>query len=454
MITKAFSNFAHETTFAELPSSAIHEVKRALLDYVGVTLLGAPHPVTQSLFAVLQRDGRTCTAGSVPVLGRPERLGPVDAAWVNGTTGHIYDFDDVHSAAGIHPGVVILPATISTAYAAGLSGKDFIRSSAVGFEVAGRLGEATQLGHYEPGWHSTGTVGTIGAAAAAAAGLSLDKQQISAAIGAATCEASGLREGFGTMMKALHAGNAAANGVRAALLCAEGFTAPLLGIEGERGFLAVACSEPVDEAEMINGLGTEYTFIKKGYKLYSCGGVIHPALDAALELRTTINDPNEILTIEATVHPQVPEQMRRSNPQTGTEAKFTPSYCIAVAVIDGQILPAQFTNDRVTQPDVTSLMNRTEITTDPNLRKDEAIVTLHHAKGRTRTVHTEHASGYSPNNPATDRQLEDKFKTIAYGLQIDEAASDSFIQALWNLDDMSSLAPLFESLPLKQTSKT
>jgi len=446
MITKSFSQFASEITFDALPEAAVHEVKRALLDYVGVTLLGAPHPVTQTLFSVLRRDGRVGGAGTVPVIGLSERLGPVDAAWVNGTTGHIYDFDDVHSAAGIHPGVVILPAAISTAYEAGLSGAEFIRAAAVGFEVAGRLGEATQLGHYEPGWHSTGTVGTIGAAAAAAAGLDLEPEKIAASIGAATCEASGLREGFGTMMKALHAGNAAANGVRAALLCAEGFTAPLLGIEGERGFLAVACEGPVDQEAMVAGLGSEYRFLRKGYKLYSCGGVIHPALDGALALREQVGDTSDIMHVEAIVHPQVPEQMRRSDPKTGTEAKFTPSYCIAVALIDGQVLPSQFADERVVQTDVVGLMGRTVIRTDPDLRKDEAIVTITDRSGNTRTFHTRHAAGYSPDNPATDAQLEGKFRAIAGPLGIEEVRGEAFVEAVWRLEGIQSFAEALESL--------
>lgn len=446
MVTRSFSEFASEVTFDALPEAAVHEVKRALLDYVGVTLLGAPHPVTRTLFGVLRRDGRVGGAGAVPVIGLAERLGPVDAAWVNGTTGHIYDFDDVHSAAGIHPGVVILPAAISTAYEAGLSGAEFIRAAAVGFEVAGRLGEATQLGHYEPGWHSTGTVGTVGAAAAAAAGLGLEPSSIAAAIGAATCEASGLREGFGTMMKALHAGNAAANGVRAALLCAEGFTAPLLGLEGERGFLAVACEGPVDEEAMVAGLGSEYRFLRKGYKLYSCGGVIHPALDAALALRSRVGDPSGISAVDVVVHPQVPEQMRRSDPRTGTEAKFTPSYCVAVALIDGQVLPAQFADERVVREDVVGLMGRTVVRTDAGLRKDEAVVTVTDGRGETWTFHTEHAAGYSPDNPASDGQLEGKFRVIVDGLGLGSARCDSFIDAVWGLERVGEFGVVLEGL--------
>jgi len=179
-LTAVLAKFVCELEFENLQQNAVHEVKRALLDFLGVSLLGADHKVVNVLLAYLaeMRGAQTKLASEgATVIGRAERLDPVAAAWVNGTMGHEYDFDDVHSAAGIHPGIVIVPGSLAAAEMVGASGRKLIAAMAAGYEVAGRVGTATQLTHYEPGWHSTGTIGTLGAAAAAANVLGLDATQ-------------------------------------------------------------------------------------------------------------------------------------------------------------------------------------------------------------------------------------------------------------------------------------
>src|SRR6185369_10849780 len=102
-LTARFAEFASELQFKDLPHPAVHEVKRALLDFLGVSFLGAHHKTVDILLAHLaQTQGKKSLAAKtgMTVIGRQERLDPVAAAWVNGTMGHVYDFDDVHSAAG------------------------------------------------------------------------------------------------------------------------------------------------------------------------------------------------------------------------------------------------------------------------------------------------------------------------------------------------------------------
>src|SRR5262249_56340109 len=95
----------------------------------------------------------------------------------------------------------------------------------VGFEIEARLGALMNPRHYQRGWHCTSTLGTIGAAAAVARLIGLDALAAGHALAIAASEASGLKENFGTMVKPLHAGLAARNGVPAALLARRGMTA-------------------------------------------------------------------------------------------------------------------------------------------------------------------------------------------------------------------------------------
>jgi 2-methylcitrate dehydratase PrpD len=443
-ITGRLAAFASTLEYGDLPPRAVHEVKRALLDYLGVSLLGARHRAVELLVEhVAQMRGARALAAraGATVIGRTERTDPVSAAWINGTMGHVYDFDDVHSAAGIHPGIVVVPGTLAAAETTRTSGRRLIAAMAAGYEVAGRIGVATQLTHYEPGWHSTGTVGMLGAAAAAASVLRLDATQAAHALGAAASQAAGLRVSFGSMMKSLHAGNACAVGLRSAYLAARGFTGAPDGIEGARGFLEVACGE-VDRASIVAGLGEHYGFVRKGYKLYSCGGVVHPALDAALELRPRLGgDWRRIRAVRVRVHPQVLEQMRIREPLSGMQSKFSPYHAIAVALLDGAALPAQFSDARAAAADAAALRQRVQVDSDPALRKDEARMTIELEDGAPLACHVEHARGYSPDNPPSDDDLQRKFLTLAEP-RLGRERSARLADRVWALEGERSLKPL------------
>jgi 2-methylcitrate dehydratase PrpD len=311
---------------------------------------------------------------------------------------------------------------------------------AAGYEVAGRIGSATQLTHYEPGWHSTGTVGTIGAAATAARMLRLTERQATHALGAAASHAAGLRVSFGSMVKSLHAGNASANGMQCASLASLGLTGPLEGLEGSRGFLEVACGS-VDEAAMVIGLGDDFCFLRKGYKLYSCGGVVHPALDGVLTLRKQIGVPDRIREIYAVTHPQVLEQMRVKEPRTGMQSKFSPYHAIAVTLLDGEALPPQFTDARAAAPDVTALRQRVRIDCDPALRKDETTIYITMEDGSRHEHHVAHARGYSPDNPPADDDLVQKFMSLASPV-LGEIRSRELSKRVWELDSEKSLTTM------------
>src|SRR4029434_7498359 len=113
----------------------------------------------------------------------------------------------------------------------------------VGFEIEARLGLIMNPRHYQRGWHCTSTLGTIGTTAAASRLLELNATETGHALAIAASEASGLKENFGTMVKPLHAGLAARNGVAAAQLARAGMVASAAAIDGAQGFLVAMDSE-------------------------------------------------------------------------------------------------------------------------------------------------------------------------------------------------------------------
>ncbi len=445
-ITARLAEFAVKLQYGNLPPKVVHEVKRALVDCVACALLGAHHKTVGILLQHLERmRGASAldTTGGATLIGRSERLEAVAAAWVNGTMAHVYDFDDVQTAAGIHPGIIVVPVALAAGETGRSSGRELIAAMAAGYEVAGRVGLATQLTHYEPGWHSTGTVGTLGAAATAANLLRLDPAQAAQALGAAASHAAGLRVSFGSMIKPLHAGNACANGLQCASLASLGLTGPANGIEGSRGFLETACGN-ADGSDIATGLGRDFRFLRKGYKLYSCGGVVHPALDAVLNLRPRLNGAyDRIEKLHAVVHPQVLEQMRIKEPKTGMQSKFSPYHAIAVTLIDGEALPAQFTDARAVAADVTALRQRVSVESDPARRKDEALLTMTLKDGTKLEHHVEHARGYSPDNPPSDADLQQKFMSLAVPV-LGDARTRELSDRIWALEKETHVAAVMK----------
>src|SRR5204862_8053021 len=129
--------------------------------------------------------------------------------------------------------------------------------------------------------------GTLGAAAAAARVLGLDAARTRHALGIAASAACGLKENLGTMVKPLHAGLAARNGVMAARLAERGFTASPHALDGPQGYPAAMDSEHPGLDHAVADLGTRWEILQTGItvKLYPSCAATHPPLDALLELK-------------------------------------------------------------------------------------------------------------------------------------------------------------------------
>jgi len=138
---------------------------------------------------------------------------------------HSLETDDLHRAAVVHPGCVVVPVVIALGRRRGLSGRALLGAALSGFEACCRVGMAVGPAHYRI-WHNTATCGPYGSAIAAADLLGLDDGQAMHALGNAGTQSAGLWQFLdtGAMSKHLHAGRAAEAGLVAAELAARGFT--------------------------------------------------------------------------------------------------------------------------------------------------------------------------------------------------------------------------------------
>jgi len=232
-LTRLLAGQARALDYQDLPAPVCELARQCLLDYLGVALAGAGDPLVQILLDEMAEAGGSPQAS---IIGRSVRLPASSAALVNGAMAHALDYDDVNMAMPGHPSVAILPGLLALAELKGSSGREVVTAFVAGYEIACRIGSALRPGHYDLGFHSTGTIGAFGAAAACAGLLGLDAETTAAALGIAGTQAAGLKSQFGTMCKPFHAGRAAQNGLLAARLAQRGFTSRTDIVECIQGF--------------------------------------------------------------------------------------------------------------------------------------------------------------------------------------------------------------------------
>jgi 2-methylcitrate dehydratase PrpD len=276
--TAALSDFIVGLNVERLPEAVVHQAKRCLMDWLGVTLAGSADPSVDVFLAVADDVAATPQA---TVLGCGLRTGLLHAVLTNGYMSHVLDFDDTFNPARttVHGSAPVWPAVLGLSERGTIGGSRAITAFVAGFETEVRIALAAGPAHYEAGWHVTGTVGHFGAAAAAAQVLGLRPEQTASALGAAGTQAAGLKGVYGSMGKALHPGKAAMDGLLSALLAARGFDASSSILETKHGFLSVLSSDP-DPDLAIDGLGESWTLLEDGFKPYACGSLTHPTIEA------------------------------------------------------------------------------------------------------------------------------------------------------------------------------
>ena len=435
-VAQEVARYAVNATLDDAPAAVHHEALRSILNWLGCALGGSRHAaVERALAAVLPFSGGSqCT-----LLGRPEQVDPLHAALLNGMSAHVLDFDDTHLRTLLHPSVPVASALLALAERERMSGPDFLASFIVGVEIECRIANAIWFAHNSH-WYITGTAGVFGAAAAAARAMQLDEQQTTHALGLACAQAAGTREMAGTMAKCFIHGRAAQNGLFAALLAQQGFTAADTSLEGPHGFAQVLAPER-DVAAITAGLGTTYEILSNSYKPFACGVVAHPVIDACLELRTAhLLRPADIERVELMVNPRALELTGIKSPPNGLKSKWSIYHSAAVALADGAAGEHQYTDERVNDPAVRVLRESIGATADAGLAEIAARVKVTMKDGTVHTQVVDRVTG-SAENPMSDTALEAKVSGLAQGV-LSQSQVAKLIAQCWRLMESSDAAEL------------
>ncbi|ACL56359.1 MmgE/PrpD family protein [Methylobacterium nodulans] len=437
-VTRTLARYVVDARFEDLPEPVRREGTRTFLNWVGVAIGGSHHETLDVAVAALQPFSGPPQAG---LFGRSERFDIMNAAFLNGVSSHIFDYDDTHLKTVIHPAGPVASAILALAEMRPVSGRDFLNALVLGVETECRIGNAVYPNHYDVGWHITGTAGVFGAAAAAGRLMGLTEQQMVWALGLAASQPVGLRESFGSMNKSFNPGRAATNGLFAAILASKNYTSSDGMIEAKRGW-ANTISTKQDYREITEGLGSRYEAALNTYKPFACGIVMHPAIDAAVQLRNENRlTPDQIRRVDLKVHPLVLELTGKTAPRSGLEGKFSIYHAVAVALVEGAGGEKQFSDRAVRDPVIAALRGKVVPTVTPGVKPEQVEMTITLADGRTLSRQIEHAVG-SVENPMTDADLERKFVDLAEGI-LPDAQIRRVMALCWdiaNLKDAGDVA--------------
>jgi 2-methylcitrate dehydratase PrpD len=438
-MTRQLAEFLAAARWDDLPAHVVEDARRAVLDWLGSALAGALEPPARMAQDVAAGFGRStnCT-----VFGAG-RASAAAAAFANGVASHILEFDDVHKGSTLHPAAPIIPAALAVAEREHADGRAFLLAVVLGYEAALRIGEAVNPSHYRF-WHPTGTAATFGAAAAAGSLLKLDAARMTDALGSAGTQAAGLWEfnADGAMSKHLHPGKAAMNGVISADLARAGFTGAARILEGDRGFFR-AMSESYEAGRISECLGTRWKISENCYKLHSCCGHTHTAIDCALDLAPPAAD---IESIHIETYGPGYAIVSNPAPQTPYQAKFSIAYCVAAAILDGRVNLEQFTARRISATDITELLARTRVTVEDDLTAKypaawPARLTIATRDGATLRAAADYPRG-NPENPVSTAALEAKFRTLVEPW-LDQAATTAAIEVVRSLESCPDMSGAF-----------
>lgn len=415
-----FAKNFYDVKFEDLPEKVVDETKKQVLDFIGVAVGGFGHAGARETRELAIEWGG---AEQATVFACGVKLPAPNAAQVNASMAHSLDYDDVHEAAVMHPGVITIPTALSMAeYKGGLSGKDFIQVVAVGGDMISRMGLATRPGDdiHQYGWHFTTLNGFMTSAAVASRVLELPEEQMISAIGIGYHQSCGNGQAVkdGVLTKRLGPGFAVRGGITAALLAKKGVTGARNSFEGLQGYYKVYHGNCYSHETLVGDLGKRFESGNISIKPYpSCRGT-HPTADVALTLARDFGvtpenvDSIEIWCGKGTRDLLAEPREFKVKPRNFVDSQFSLIWCCATAITKKQVGLVHFTEESIKDAATLEVASKITVTHDPKYDTgglEPVRITARLKNGTEHTVEALTATG-SPERPVTFDGCIDKFK--------------------------------------------
>jgi 2-methylcitrate dehydratase PrpD len=443
--TQALCRFLAELNYEQLPDNVLARTEDLYLDWLASALASkGAHPIP--LFErYAHKMGPSSGPAQIIVSGTSSSA--YFAALVNGAASHLVEQDDLHNSSVLHPATVVFPAALAAAQDLSKSGRELLLASVAGYEAGIRIGEFMGRSHYRI-FHTTATVGTLAAAIAVGKLLDFNEEQFINLLGSAGTQAAGLWEFLrdAADSKQLHTAKAAADGLLAAYLTADGLTGARNILEGDQG-LAAGMSSDAQPSKLSADLGTRWALLETSFKFHASCRHTHPAADALLDLMQREGlGAEQIARVQTRVHQGAIDVLGRvAVPATVHQAKFSMGTVLGLIAVHGKAGLSEFHQLALTDPAVASFRDKVSMTLDPEVdgaypQRWLGRVTVTTTDGRTLHGAIDEPKG-DPGNTLSREALADKFQRLTHfsGART-PAQADALIDKAWNLRNAASMA--------------
>jgi 2-methylcitrate dehydratase PrpD len=440
-VMEKLSTYMAEARNRALPDKVLQETIHHILDTIAAMVSGSQLPPGKMAIHFAREYGGEKVA---TVVASPIMCGPIEAAFANGELAHSDETDDDFTTGGAHPGCAVVPAALAMGEKFGISGAHFVRSVALGYDLALRAMKTVGPGMKE----THNLVGTMGAAGAAGCVASLSAQQMRWLLDY-TCQQAGA--GIGTWRRDtehiskgfLFGAMGARNGVNAALVVHTGWTGVNDVLSGPNNFVE-SYNAKADPAGMADQLGESYGIMVTTLKKWTTGGPIQAPLDA--------------LEILQRKHPFEASQVQKVVVRAATSAAYTVNnremadiclqHLVAVMLLDKTVsFQAAHDNARMKDPAILKERAKVELIPDGDLEKlipiRVAIVELTFKDGTTISERVEHVRG-TPDNPMTREEVVAKAHELMAPVLGDKVCSTLIdrVLGLETVKNIRNLGPL------------
>lgn len=416
-MTNQFVRYILSLTKDKLSSDVYQQARKCLIDYLAVTISGAKTLSEKTLtYIQCMENGNERTA----VVGLNCKASMQTAALINGMNAHVVELDDGHRRGALHVGSTVFSALLAVAEKENLSSEDFLYGAIIGYEATIRLACAIQPGNKLRGYHATGTCGTVGAAMGIAAALGFNEEQMKSALSAAVTCAAGVLEmqEDNSDYKPLNVGRAAMDAVAAAFLGKACFTPPYDAIGGKRGFLNVMTDNPQTQFITEFDVNSPLAITQVYMKTYAACRHTHPAIEAALTLSKKYDfDPQDITSIEVEAYKLAVAGHNHKEILGISSAKMSLPFSVALVLNTGSAGMEAYNQKNVTDKNILSLTQKVIVKENEELsalvpKKRASILHITLNDGTKYTHRVDYPKG-EPENPLTDKEIEDKFVSLA-----------------------------------------
>jgi aconitate decarboxylase len=398
------------------PPAALNAALRGIVDAFGCQLAGRREAVVGHLAAWLGDDGEPVLAERAALLSA-RRARADEAALLNASAAHALALDDV--AFGCHPSAVLMPVLLALAERLRPAGAELLEAYVAGFETLAELAVREPEGWHRSGWHPTGLLGPVAAAAAAARLLRLPAETATRALGLAASLGGGVAANFGTQAKALHAGRAAAAGVKAALLARRGVTAAADALERSNGLLAVA--SPSRRVRLDGVLGASPAAprlleVGLSFKQHPVCYSLHRVVDAAIDIAGQPGfDAARVRQVDVHLGSAQAAMAPHERPATPLQARYSVEFAAASGLLARAAGHAQFEPAFLDSAPLQQMLARVRRHLRDDRSGDDGVfaasdrVVVHTDDGRTWDCgEVAHARGHA-RRPLDDAALRAKF---------------------------------------------